>query len=194
MDPVSSHPEVAHEQPTLWSVGLKGGLITGGVLFLLTFIFQYMLEMYGNMFLMLGMGILAVIIGIVLTHKGFKRDGDGYMSYGQGLGLAVISMTVAGLLAGLLSFLYISFVDPGVPEKIADASIEMAYSMTERMGGEVDDATEDMLEAQRQEAIDKGANFVGTVLGAGFMYLIMGLIFGLIISAFTKNNHPEQVY
>ena len=163
-------------------------------MFLLTFIFQYMLEMYGNMFLMLGMGILAVIIGIVLTHKGFKRDGDGYMTYGQGLGLAVISMTVAGFFAGLLSFLYISLVDPSVPEKIADASIEMAYNMTERMGGEIDDATEDMLETQRQEAIDKGANFIGTVLGAGFMYLIMGLIFGLIISAFTKNNHPEQVY
>lgn len=181
-------------QPSIWNVGIKGGLVTGIVLFLLTLIFQYILGMYGNIFFMLAMGILAVIIGIVLTHKGFKRDGDGYMTYGQGLGLALISMTIAGLLAGLLSFLYIIFIDPQIPQKIADASTEMAYSMVESMGGEIDDATEEKLEAQRQEAIDKGASFTSTVLGAGLTYLIMGLIFGLVISAFTKNNHPEHVY
>lgn len=195
MEPVTELSEVDYrEQPSLWELALKGGLITGAVLFLLTLIFQYIMGMYGNVFFMMFMGVLAIIIGIILTHRGFKREGNGYMSYGQGLALAVISMAVAGFLAGLLSFLYMQFIDPEIPVKMADASIDTAYAMAERMGGEIDDATEAKLEEARTEAIAKGVSFSSTVLGTALIYLCFGLFWGLIISAFTKNNNPEQVY
>lgn len=183
-----------NDQPSIWGISIKGGLVTGAVVFLITLIFQYILGMFDNIWLMTAMGVLAVIIGIVLTHRGFKSEGDGYMTYGQGLGIAVISMTIAGLLGGLLSFLYITLVDPTIPEQQADAAAEMTYSMTERFGGEVTDELEAQIEEQRQSTIENGGSFLYLVLASAGAYLVMGLIFGLIISAFTKNNHPEQVY
>jgi hypothetical protein len=187
----SNQPVAA--QPSILPYGVKGGLITGAISAVITIIFSYVLGLYTSWIVSV-LGLLAGIIGIVLTHKGFKRDGNGYMKYSQGLILAIVLSAVAGLVAGLVSFIYINFVDPTIPEKMAEATVEMQYKVFEMIGGEITDEQEAQIEASREQVINDTGSFLNTIVYPPLIYGIGGLILGLIISAFTKENDPEVEY
>src|SRR5690606_8621772 len=110
--------------------------------------------------------------------------GDGYMSYGQGLGLGVYVAGLAGIISSIFLYLYLTLIDNSmiaiIMEKTrrdmeasgrGDDEIEQALSMTEKM------MTPEMI-------------VIFAILGS----LLMGLVFSLIISAFTKNSNPEAEY
>lgn len=170
------------EKSTLWPVGFRVGVI----LALALIIYSMLLQVTG-MVTNQALGLIPYvfyILGIIWAHKTYKESGDGYMSYGQGLGLGMIVAGVAALISSLFSYFYLKFIDDSMLGEILnqsrialeeqgmdDEQIEQALAMTQKF------TTPEML-------------MVWGLLGA----LLTGLIFGLVISAFTKKNNPELQY
>ena len=192
MESTSTYPENNAVQPSIGSVAIKGGVITGVIIASLIIVFIYVLNNIGSMALQILIGLISTIIGIYLTQKSFKDQGDGYMTYGKGLIIAIAMMAVAGLVASLINLIYVKFVDPQIAEQIVDISIEKAYEMTERFGGDTD-ALDAQFEGKREEMIADQTNFINILWGS-LTYAFFGLIVGLIVTIFTKNKPAELEY
>ena len=170
------------EKPSVWQVGLKVGLIIA----LIVIIYSTILQIAGlsqNKFLG-WVSFLVLIGGIVWAHKTYKESGDGFMSYGQGLGLGVVVSGVAAVLSSIFSYIYIKFIDDSMLGLIMD----QARSDMEAKGMD-DDQIEQAL-AVTQKFMNPEMMFVMGIL----MFIFMGFLFSLIISAITKRNAPELQY
>ncbi len=170
------------QKPTIWQAGLRIGLILALIFIIYSLILQ-LTGLVANQYLSY-VNYLITIGGIIWAHKSYKEMGDGYMSYGQGLGLGVYVAGLAGIISSIFLYLYLTLIDNSmiaiIMEKTrrdmeasgrGDDEIEQALSMTEKM------MTPEMI-------------VIFAILGS----LLMGLVFSLIISAFTKNSNPEAEY
>lgn len=167
-------------KPSIYAVAIKYGLLTG-LLYVVFATVNYITESYGNFFLALLVSIVISVTGIVLALREFKKQNNGFMTYGQGLGLGLMVSIIAGLISGLFSMMYIQFVDPGMPEKIIDATMEQMASFG------VDDS---ILEGQREEIMSSFTPLkqLTSALSNAFF---SGLILSLIIAAVMKHKRPE---
>jgi hypothetical protein len=165
--------------PSTGKVALKWGLILGVVLIIFSLIIN-MTGNFGNNAIQ-SISYIFIIIGIVLAHRDYKQTGDGYMSYGKGLGIGTLTVIIAFALSGIFGYIYMTSVDPTLIDQVkeqqmiqyeeqgmSDAQIEQAMSFTERF------MTPGML------------SLFGLLFSA-----FIGFILSLIISAFTKNSNPE---
>jgi tetrahydromethanopterin S-methyltransferase subunit F len=167
-------------KPSIYAVAIKYGLLTG-LLYVVFATVNYITESYGNFFLALLISIVISVTGIVLALREFKKQNAGFMTYGQGLGLGLMVSIIAGLISGVFSMLYIQFVDPGMPEKIVDATMEQMAAFG---------VDESMLEDKREEIM---ASFtpVRQLMSALSNAFFSGLILSLIIAAIMKHTRPE---
>lgn len=166
---------------TTTSAGLRYGVIIG----IVTILYSFVLMML-NMEQQTGAGFVTfaiLIAGIVLAHKYYKQHNAGFMSYGQGLGIAAIEGAVIGLLSGVFRYIYITFIDPQYMEnmmngirakfeadgKMSDEQIDQAMQMTQKFSG------------------TGPVSIVFAVLGTAFFAFLLSLL----ISAITKRNRPE---
>lgn len=127
-------------------------------------------------------GWLVVIVLIVLAHKYFKDEGDGYMGYGQGVGIAFWYGLISSGISSVFMYIYIKFVDPTFMDAIKDQQLE-AF---EKQG---------MSEAQIEQAMQFSSMF-NTAEAFFVMGLIGGIILsvliGLIVTIFTQKKSPEM--
>jgi uncharacterized protein (DUF697 family) len=121
---------------------------------------------------------------IFLAQKYFKDNGDGFMTYGQGVGISFWVGLVSGAIGAIFFLLYVKFIDPSFITMIKDKQIQK------------------MEEAGRsQEQIDQGMKIAGIFMTPIAMSLIrfIGGIFGnvvtgLLVSIFTQKKGPEQAF
>lgn len=170
---------VKTEQPTVMSVGLKYGLILG-LASIVVNVIMFAIGMNpfeGGWKGWIG-SVLAIVV-LVLAHKNFKDAGTGFMSYGQGLGIAMVTFLVSIVISGIFSYIYLNIIDPAAFEAVW----EKAAADMEANG-------------QSEEQIEIGLSWgrklfwVFFIVGGAFM----GLIVGLIISIFTQKNPPEPTF
>jgi len=116
-----------------------------------------------------------------LAHKYFKDNGNGYMSYGQGVGIAFWIGLVCAAIASTFSAIYINFIDHEFVNRIRDK----ALSDMEAKG-------------TPQEQIDMAMSMVDKMTSPlalfifGFVFtIIMMLVVGLVVSIITQKNKPE---
>lgn len=168
-------------QPTVKSISTKWGLING----LLSIIFFVIIDfsgMAGNQSLS-WIGIAIFIALLVLAHKEFKNEGDGYMSFGQGLGIGTLIAVVSSLISSVFTYIYVSFINPNMIEVILEKSIS------------------DMEKAGRSQAeIDQAMPYVemftsptAMLLMGIFIGILFGFIASLLVTIFTKNQDPETI-
>ncbi|AKD03593.1 DUF4199 domain-containing protein [Pontibacter korlensis] len=170
---------MTEKEPSVGSVALKWGFIFAliGVVFSLILMVADLSE---NRWLS-SLAYIILIVGIVVAMKNYKELNQGFMSYGQGLGIGSIVSAIFGFLSGLGSWLYIEFVDP---EYMARVMEKQRVQMLEQ------GLTDEQIDAGMAMA----ENFQGPVtmiLGATVVTLILGFILSLIISAVMKNTRPE---
>jgi hypothetical protein len=171
---------VAQPKAPWFPISLKYGIIFGLISGLVSVVI-FLTENFGNIWLGMVIGLIVSITGIVLTHREYKNNNGGYMSYGQGLMTGIVMSVIAGLISGTISFLYIQFVDPTILEKMSEVQIQMLEKMN-------------VPEEQMEEAIAKmeAENTASKQLTGGLISgLIGGLFLSLIVSAFTKRTRPE---
>jgi hypothetical protein len=168
-------------QTTVSKISIKFGLISGllGIAF---FVLLDVMGQSGNQSLSyIGYAILAAVI--FFAHKAFKEEGDGFMNYGQGLGIGTLLSLVSSILSSTFFYIYVTFVSSdyitSVMDKqrekleesgMADAQIEQAMEMTEKF-------------------MTPGMMLIFGVVGTVFF----GLILSLVISAITQKKRPEQL-
>jgi hypothetical protein len=125
-------------------------------------------------------GFLISIVVLFLAHKYFKENGDGYMAYGQGIGIGFWAGLVSAAISAVFTYIY--------------AKIDSSYIASIR-----EKAITDMeAQGQSQQQIDAAMKFVDMFTSAEAL-LMMGLIFGvigmiiiaLIVSIFTQKPQPE---
>ena len=179
----SSYQTTPQTQPNIWAVGAKGGLYTGLVLILISLVI-FLAGWYGE-----GAGstissVISYIIGIYLTHKAFKDQGNGYMSYAQGLGLGAIVGGVSAVLSAAFNVIYLTFIDP----TFMQTQMETARIQLEERG--MSDTEIDQAMQMSEMFMSPVAMFLMGIVGG----VIMGFVVALIVSAFTKNTDPTAEY
>ncbi|HEX8041077.1 MAG TPA: DUF4199 domain-containing protein [Chryseosolibacter sp.] len=130
----------------------------------------------------LGYIITAAII--FLAHKYYKENGDGFMSYGQGVGISLWIGLISGVIGSIFTYLYIKFIDTGFIDMIKEKQLE---KMQEKgMSDEqIDQAMKFASMFTSPEAILIFA-FVGSIIAA--------VIIGLIVTIFTQKKNPQGVF
>ena len=128
------------EPVTTRSIGIRFGLISS-VISIVLFIIPAVIGQNPFKGAWNWIGIVVGIVIIVFAHKSFKDDGDGYMDYGQGIGIAFWMALISTLIAVPFMYAYINFIDSnpfelfmeqqqeemaakGTPENIIETSIE----------------------------------------------------------------------
>lgn len=168
--------QATEEKPTVMSTSLRYGMFMSIIGIAFTVI---LIAVGSNPFDRSWMNWIPTLISVaivVLAHQYFKEKGDGYMTYGQGLGIGFLSIFMSVLLGALFSFVYINFIDPGVMDEVW----QKAQQQMEEQG-------------QNEEAIEMGLKWGKMLFWP--MYLLggafMALIIGLIVSIFTQKKNPE---
>lgn len=171
---------VASETPTSRSVGVRYGLIYGIIA-----IAYFLILTMADIDMTQGFGrwgtVPIIIVMLILAHKYFKENGDGYMSYGQGIGIAFWLGLVSSAIYSFFTYIYMKFIDPSFITAIREKAIEDMEA-----------------QGQSQEQIDAAMKFVEMFTNAEAM-LFFGLLIGplmvviiaLIISIFTQKPLPE---
>ena len=164
---------------TTTSVGLRYGLLTG----LVSIIISFGLFVAHQESSPLRYASFAVLIaGLVLAMQNFKQNNQGFMSFGQGVGIGAVLSAVVGVLSGIFSYVYMSFIDP-----------EVVGRMTEKIRADME-ARGGMTDEQIDQAMAMSAKFMNgpfTLVAALLGTVLIGVILAMIISAFIKNAQPE---
>ena len=179
----TSYETTPQIQPSVWAVGTKGGIYTGLVLIIISLII-FIGGWFGDSIAGNISSFISYVVGIYLTHKAFKEQGNGYMTYGQGLGLGSIVGLVAGALNAAFSAIYLTFID----DTLLQNQLEQGRIQLEERG---------MSDSEIEQALEMSEMFMSPV-ALFFFGLLGGLFFGfivaLIVSAFTKNTDPTIEY
>lgn len=128
-------------------------------------------------------GLVFTIVIFFLAHKYFKENGDGYMSIGQGVGIAFWTSLVSAVISNAFTFIYVKFIDESFIQVLKDKQ----YDEFVQKG---------MSDAQIDQAVNMSAAFMTPTMIAIFGLIggiIIGLIIGLIISLFTQKKDPNAL-
>jgi hypothetical protein len=118
---------------------------------------------------------------IFLAQKYFKDNGDGFMSYGQGMGITFWLSLISSAIYSVFFYIYIKFVDSSFVQAIKDKQIE-----------------EMQAKGLSEDQIDQSMKIAGAFMtpealfGFGIFFGILFILFiGLIITIFTQKKNPE---
>ncbi len=126
------------------------------------------------------LGIAVAIIGIVMAMRSFKEDNEGFMSYGQGLGIGAMMGGISGLIGGIFNYFYQTFIDPSFTEKIKEA--QLAAMEEKGMSSEQIDQAMGIMNMFSNPSM----TIVFAILGSILVYFLVSLI----VSAVQKNEKP----
>ena len=161
------------------SVGLRYGLLTGLVSIIISFgLFASHQEISP-----LRYATFAVLIaGLVLAMNSFKQSNQGFMSFGQGVGIGAALSAVVGLLSGIFSYVYMNLIDPEVVGRMT----EKIRADMEAKGGMSDEQI-DRAMAMSSKMMNGPFMLVAALLGS----ILIGVILAMVVSAFIKHAQPE---
>lgn len=170
------------EKPSVARIALKWGLIAGVINIV-----------YGVVLIAIGkyqdpsMNTISTVFGIAVAvavlfyaMREYRTLNGGFMSFGQGLGVGMLTSAVSGVAAGLFNFVYVQFIDPTMPDQIMDR-IRDGW---ERNG--MSDSQMEQMEPMTAMMLKPGMMFVIGV----FASLLFGLILSLIIAAILRREKP----
>ncbi|RED91761.1 DUF4199 domain-containing protein [Marinoscillum furvescens] len=161
------------------SVAIKYGVING-LIAIIFFIIIDFAGLYDNQYLN-WVGVLVTAALIFFAQKEYLREGDGYMNYGQGVGLGTLLALVSSCISAVFTFIYVKFINTSFIENIKEVQ---RMSMEEQ--GMSDDQIDQALSIS-EKFMTPGMMVVFGIVGG----VIAGVIISLIISAINKNSRPE---
>lgn len=164
---------------TTSSVGLRYGLLTGLVTVLLSFGLNVM-HQESSPARYLSFAVL--VGGLVLAMNYFKQHNQGFMSYGQGIGIGAVLSAVVGAISGIFAYVYMNFIDT-----------DMLSRITEKMRADME-ARGGLSDEQIDQAVAMSGKFMNgpVMVGAALLgTLLIGVLLSLVISAIIKNAQPE---
>ena len=122
---------------------------------------------------------------IVYGLKAFKAENGGFLSLGEAIKVAVGVGLIAAILAGAWSVLMSTVIEPGLTEQAIEIEREKAFEMNPNMTEEQWEQGLEMTAFMRAPWFAFTATLV--------MYMLFGLITGLIAGAIMKQKRPYDV-
>jgi hypothetical protein len=121
---------------------------------------------------------------VFLAHKYYKDNTSGFMSYGQGIGIAFWMGLISGVISSVFTYIYIKFVDSSFVEMIKEKQL-------------ADMEAKGMSEEQIDQAMKMASYFMTPE--AMFLFGLIGgivgtIIIALIVTIFTQKKAPEQAF
>ena len=170
------------QSTSLWKSAITYGIYVGIASILVSVILYVSNSLYAGFAQWLSIAVL--IAAIVLVQLNYRKGLGGFMTYGQALSIAVLSMLFASVLTGIYQFVLTSFIDPTLQDQ--------ARQMVEQKMAQNGKLSEDQIQAAVNMAMKFQKPVVVLIMGL-FMGPLMGLIIGLITSIFTKKVQAEPV-
>jgi hypothetical protein len=165
-------------------IALKYGFISG----VLNFLFSTLVNVMGwaeNFQESIGWisGVWSLLLAVTVAYlclREYREQNDGFISYGQGLGLSTLLGAIAGLVSGGFNYIYIEFIDNSVIQRQMDLARE-----------KMEDQGLSASQIQSAEEVTRlfmnpGMQFVIVVLTS----LLFNFLLGLIVSAVVKREKP----
>jgi hypothetical protein len=168
-----------NERPRIAPIAVRYGIITGIIMIIYTLILYFTDQFMNKM--LASLSFLILIGGIIMAFREYKRQDQGFMTYGQGLSLGMLTSVVAGVLVSIFQYIYMKFIDDTIMQRVMDNQMEEM----EKMG---------MSEEEIERGMEMASKFTSTemVLVSGpLSYLIGGLLISLVVAAFMRNARPE---
>ena len=171
--------EEENEQISVKDVAVKWGLILG-IISIVLFLAIYFGGLMGESW---PSWISAVIsAGIIyMAHKEFKEQGDGYMSYGKGLGIGTFTSAISAAVSSIFAYVYMKYINTDYTTELVDIT---RYQMENQ--GQSDEQIEMAMGMVEKFMTPEAMLGMGLVAGIFF-----GFIISLIISAISKNSDPS---
>jgi Protein of unknown function (DUF4199) len=173
--------------PTLLNHGIRWGAILGVISITLVVIW-YVVDYTLMADWKVGIFSLVVFIGFT-AYAGINYRGEigGFIPFGKAFQHGFIVFAVSGLIASLFNLLLYTVIDPELPAKLTEATLEKTAAMMEGFG-----APEDAVDKAMDEARARAENqysVSGIATGYGFI-LGMSLLFSLITALIVRKNEP----
>ena len=165
-------------QTTTARISLKYGIISavGSIIFITIL---YLTDQSTNAAIS-WLGMIIPIAAMVMGMKEFRSLNQGFMTYGQGVGIGTLMSAISGFLSSVYTYIYNIFIDPTLRQQVLDKVRDDLESK-----GMDDTQIEAALEMTQKFSTPGITFFVGIL-----MSIIMGFIFSLIISAIFKKDKP----
>ena len=156
---------------SIWKSSVTSGLYLGIALILVSVIFY----VTGNMFVKLEsvFGYAIMIAGVVMAQISYRKSLGGTMTYGQALGMGVLTVLFASILTGIYTYLLYTVIDPSLQEQLRIFTEEQIVKQ-----GRVP-------EEQMEAALEMQAKFQKPVMML-IMSIVGGTLIGFIISLITS--------
>lgn len=163
---------------TVRSVGIKFGLISAGIGI---FIFLVLVLTGQNAFdnKWSWINIIISIALLVMAHREFKQSGDGFMSYGQGVGIGFWMTLISLIIGGVVVAVYANVIEPQVMERF----YEMQRINLEEQG---------MADNQIEVSMEWTRKLFWPMYG--IFGLFFGVLMAVIVSIFTQKKNPQPVF
>lgn len=184
---------MSEQKPSIVSPAVKYGIIMAVISFIINIVFTYSIisgavPVLFSSILILLVSIVIMIVFIIMAYKEFKRSNEGWMTFGQGIGIGVITCVISGLIATILAIAYFNLIDTEAQKQVADISIEATVSMMENNNVPLPPGFE---EEQRAAQEKNQQPLYQLMYGVGGS-LVLGFIFSLILGAIMKKTPSEE--
>lgn len=182
--------EKQDNQPTLIQHALKWALILGGVSIANT-ILLYAVDYTLMVLLKTLLVSLLVYFGLAIyAGINYRNSIGGFLPYGKAFQHGLMVLAISGLVSTIFSLLLYTVIDPELPQKLTDASIENTREIMQNFN-----APEDAIDKALDDAKKRGSDqFSVKGLATGYLTIIVfSAIMALISAIFVKKNQPVEV-
>ena len=131
--------------------------------------------------------VVFVTLHFVFAFK-YRKEIGGFMSYWQAFFASCTMGIIAGLMGTVLNLIIVGFIDPQLPEKMYQATVDNTIEMMEQFDApqdKIDEVIEEMEESRSESNYSIGGQLKGII-----WQFIGSAIFGFIVAAFLRKNPP----
>jgi hypothetical protein len=179
------------EKESLFKAGLNTGLILGVISAILTFLIYFVNPntLASGTY---GFGLLAVftVLAIILGIR-YRKSIGGYISFGKAYKFSIITFVVMILIGVVTSILLFLVIDPALPERLAEQTIENTLAVMEKFGA-ADALSEEQIDEMR-DGIIEGYTVFG-IIKANLMSIIFYGILSLVVAGIVKKKDKSLEY
>jgi len=174
--------------PTLMQHAFRWAIITAAVSIIYTMLL-YVIDYTLMVQLKVLFIALAIYFGITIyAGIDYRKAIGGFLPYGKAFQHGFIILAGSGLIASFFNLLLYFVIDPELPQKLVDASLENTRAMMESFGAP-EESMDEAMEKARESTADQ---FTVAGMAKGYiMIAVFSAIMALISSLFVRKNQPE---
>ena len=164
-----------------WKSALSYGLYLGIALVLVSVIYYVTGNTFAKSAQWVSYGIM--IAGIVIAQLNYRKTLGEVMTYGQALGIGVLSMVFASVITGFFTYLLYAIIDPSLQEQLRLSMEEQLVKQGNIPEDQIEMAVEMATKFQKPAVMFAMSIFVGA---------FVGLIISLVTAFFTQKKPSED--